>query len=82
MPADALVTQTFRGQETSLPLKINMGGVIPVIFASSVLAMPQTLFSAFPADPTTRTSTWSRSTNSFQQFHGGDPYYELVFLVD
>ena len=27
--------QTFRGQETSLPLKINMGGVIPVIFASS-----------------------------------------------
>ena len=29
--------QTFRGQETSLPLKINMGGVIPVIFASSVL---------------------------------------------
>src|SRR5256714_10687400 len=44
-------SQTFRGQETSLPLKINMGGVIPVIFASSVLAVPQTLFSAFPADP-------------------------------
>ena len=44
-------SQTFRGQETSLPLKINMGGVIPVIFASSVLAMPQTLFSAFPPDP-------------------------------
>jgi preprotein translocase subunit SecY len=44
--------QTFRGQETSLPLKINMGGVIPVIFASSVLAMPQTLLSApFPPDP-------------------------------
>ncbi|HSK72112.1 MAG TPA: preprotein translocase subunit SecY, partial [Pyrinomonadaceae bacterium] len=35
-------SQVYRGQETSLPLKINMGGVIPVIFASSVLAMPQT----------------------------------------
>ena len=73
-------TQTFRGQETSLPLKINMGGVIPVIFASSVLAMPQTLFSAFPADPANPTSTWSQISTFFQQFHGGDPYYELVFL--
>jgi preprotein translocase subunit SecY len=73
-------TQTFRGQETSLPLKINMGGVIPVIFASSVLAMPQTLFSAFPADPNEPNSAWSKVHAFFQQFHGGDPYYELVFL--
>ena len=73
-------TQTFRGQETSLPLKINMGGVIPVIFASSVLAMPQTLFSAFPADPANPDSAWSKVFTFFQQFHGGDPYYELVFL--
>lgn len=73
--------QTFRGQETSLPLKINMGGVIPVIFASSVLAMPQTLFSAFPADPANPDSAWSKVYTFFQQFHGGDPYYELVFLT-
>jgi preprotein translocase subunit SecY len=73
-------TQTFRGQETSLPLKINMGGVIPVIFASSVLAMPQTLFSAFPANPAEPNSAWSQIHAFFQQFHGGDPYYELVFL--
>lgn len=72
--------QTFRGQETSLPLKINMGGVIPVIFASSVLAMPQTLFSAFPADPANPDSAWSKVYTFFQQFHGGDPYYEFVFL--
>jgi preprotein translocase subunit SecY len=72
--------QTFRGQETSLPLKINMGGVIPVIFASSILAMPQTIFSAFPADPSDTTSAWARVYAFFQQFHGGDPYYELFFL--
>jgi preprotein translocase subunit SecY len=72
--------QTFRGQETSLPLKINMGGVIPVIFASSVLAMPQTLFSAFPADPNNPDAAWSKVYTFFQQFHGGDPYYEFVFL--
>src|SRR5690606_13690449 len=72
--------QTFQGQETSLPLKINMGGVIPIIFASSVLAMPQTLFAAFPADPNNPNSTWSQISTFFQQFHGGDPYYELVFI--
>jgi len=72
--------QTFRGQETSLPLKINMGGVIPVIFASSVLAMPQTLFSAFQPAQGDTTSTWAQIHAFFQQFHGGDPYYELVFI--
>jgi preprotein translocase subunit SecY len=30
------------GQSTHMPLKVNAGGVIPVIFASSLLALPQT----------------------------------------
>jgi preprotein translocase subunit SecY len=34
------------GQSTHLPLKVNAGGVIPVIFASSLLAFPQTLTQA------------------------------------
>jgi preprotein translocase subunit SecY len=72
--------QTFSGQETSLPLKINMGGVIPVIFASSILAMPQTLMAAFPPDQNNPNSTWSQIHAFFTQFHGGDPYYELVFI--
>ncbi len=72
--------ETFRGQETSLPLKINMGGVIPVIFASSVLAMPQTVFSALPPDPNNPNTVWGSIYNFFQQFHGGDPYYEFVFI--
>jgi preprotein translocase subunit SecY len=62
-------------------LKVNMGGVIPVIFASSVLAMPQTIFSAFPADPNNPNSAWSTVHNFFQLFHGGDPYYEMIFIT-
>ena len=31
------------GQSTHMPLKVNAGGVIPVIFACSLLAFPQTL---------------------------------------
>jgi preprotein translocase subunit SecY len=72
--------QTFQGQETSLPLKLNMGGVIPVIFASSVLAMPQTILTAFQPTGENPDSIWSKIYVFFQQFHGGDPYYELVFI--
>jgi preprotein translocase subunit SecY len=40
----------FQGQSTYLPLKINMAGVIPPIFASSLLTFPATLasFSTIP----------------------------------
>jgi preprotein translocase subunit SecY len=35
-------------QQTSMPLKVNMGGVIPVIFAASFLAFPQTIVNFMP----------------------------------
>ncbi len=73
--------QLVGGQQTVMPLKVNMGGVIPVIFASSVLAMPQTLFSAFPPNQNNQNSMWSKVFLFFQSFHGGDPYYELVFMT-
>ena len=72
--------QVFKGQETSLPLKFNMGGVIPIIFASSVLTMPQTLISLLPTDPDNPGSFWNKIQVFFQQFGGGDPYYEFVFI--
>jgi preprotein translocase subunit SecY len=73
--------QMVGGQQTTMPLKVNMAGVIPVIFASSVLSMPQSLFSAFPPDPAHPNSAWGRVYSFFQLFHGGDPYYELVFIT-
>jgi preprotein translocase subunit SecY len=72
--------QVFQGQDTSLPLKFNMGGVIPIIFASSVLAMPQTLFSAIPADPNNPESIWSQIVTFFNGFGGSDPYYNIIFI--
>ena len=35
--------KTFGGQQTFLPLKVNQAGVIPIIFASSILMFPATL---------------------------------------
>jgi preprotein translocase subunit SecY len=72
--------QVVGGQQTTMPLKINMGGVIPVIFASSVLSMPQSLFAAFPPDPNQANTTWAKIYTFFQTFHASDPYYELIFL--
>ncbi len=72
--------QIVSGQQTTMPLKINMGGVIPVIFASSVLSMPQSIFAAFPPDPANPNTLWAKVYNFFGLFHPGDPYYELIFL--
>jgi preprotein translocase subunit SecY len=72
--------QVVGGQQTTMPLKINIGGVIPVIFASSVLSMPQSLFAAFPPDPSNPNTAWGKVWTFFQTFHASDPYYELIFL--
>ncbi|HEU4435162.1 MAG TPA: preprotein translocase subunit SecY [Pyrinomonadaceae bacterium] len=71
--------QLVGGQQTTMPLKINMGGVIPVIFASSVLSMPQSLFAAFPPAVNDK-GWWATIWTFFQTFHASDPYYELIFL--
>ena len=72
--------QLVGGQQTNMPLKINMGGVIPVIFASSVLAIPQTVLQFLAYDPSQPESWRFKVHTFFQQFHGGDPYYELFFI--
>ena len=39
----------YGGQKTNLPLKMNMAGVMPVIFASSIVSIPATIAAFFPA---------------------------------
>ncbi|WP_026460032.1 preprotein translocase subunit SecY [Schaalia suimastitidis] len=46
----------YGGSTTYLPLKINMSGVIPVIFATSILALPP-MFAQF-GDPTSAWVQW------------------------
>ena len=42
----------YGGQSTTLPIKLNMSGVMPIIFASSILMLPQTiaLFVGMPTE--------------------------------
>jgi preprotein translocase subunit SecY len=60
-----------QGGATYMPLRVNMAGVIPVIFAAAVLALPPTLASFFP-------NTQSFVNNHFQY---GSAQYLLVEAV-
>lgn len=64
--------QMVATQSSHLPLKVNIAGVIPVIFASSVLAIPQTI-STF--------GTWGWLQKVNQWLGGGHPVYEALFVA-
>lgn len=49
--------RTYGGSSTYIPMKVNMAGVIPVIFASSLLYLPQ-LISSIAGNPDNRTLQW------------------------
>ena len=61
------------GQSTHLPLKVNSGGVIPVIFASSILAFPQTLGLVVQDSPYLE--------GLLEPISYGEPLYELLYVV-
>ncbi len=42
--------KVYGGQSTFIPLKVNQAGVIPIIFASSVLLFPYTIVRFFPGN--------------------------------
>jgi len=62
----------YGGSSTHIPLKVNTGGVIPVIFASSILAFPATIAQAFPGRVADAVS---------QQLGFGMPLYNLLYVV-
>jgi preprotein translocase subunit SecY len=63
------------GQSTHLPLRVNSGGVMPVIFASSVLTLPQTL-GAMPAIKNSR-----YFSEMFNALRWGEPLYTLLYAI-
>ncbi len=63
------------GQSTHLPLKVNAGGVIPIIFASSLLALPQTAIQA----NFVKNSPWL--SNMFGALGSSTPLYYLVYVL-
>jgi len=63
----------YGGSSTHIPLKVNTGGVIPVIFASSILAFPATVAGMFEA------GGWGRAI--VDQLSYGMPLYNLLYVT-
>jgi preprotein translocase subunit SecY len=62
----------YGGSSTHIPLKVNTGGVIPVIFASSILAFPATIASMMK-------SGWGDTVAT--QLGVGMPLYNLLYVA-
>jgi preprotein translocase subunit SecY len=62
----------YGGSSTHIPLKVNTGGVIPVIFASSILAFPATIAQMFKG-------AWAESF--IQQLNIGMPLHNLLYVI-
>ena len=67
----------YGGQATHIPIKVNMSGVMPVIFASSLLAMPQTLSLLFSGG----TPNWISSYLTVEGSVGVYVYSILNFIL-
>lgn len=48
----------YGGQSTHIPIRVNATGVMPIIFATSILSFPQLLISIFDADTSSGFSKW------------------------
>jgi preprotein translocase subunit SecY len=64
--------KVYGGSNTYLPLRVNTAGVIPVIFASSILVIPTTLSGLIKAP-------WAQAIGN--QLRVGEPLYYLLQVV-
>ena len=64
----------YGGQSTYLPLKVNTGGVIPVIFASSVVVVPGAVAGLAPPD-------WTWLQGAAAAVGNGQPIYYLLYAA-
>jgi len=62
----------YGGQTTHLPLRINTAGVIPPIFASSILLFPATIGSFYQAEWVQTISAW---------FHPTSAVYDVLYVA-
>jgi preprotein translocase subunit SecY len=68
--------KVYGGQSSHLPLKLNMAGVIPPIFASSIILFPATLAGWFG---TSERMFWLRDLSGM--LHPGQPIYVMLYAA-
>ena len=69
----------YGGQSTHIPIKVSMAGVMPIIFAVSIMSFPQTINMFIYGANGVPTGVWGTISNWFQQTH--PVYIALYFLL-
>ena len=64
--------KVYGGQSTHLPLRVNTGGVIPIIFAASIITIPATIAQMIKVP---------LLQNVAKQFQMGMPLYNLLYVA-
>ena len=67
----------YGGQSSNIPLKVNLSGVLPVIFASSILSLPPTI-EMFVENKITEGGFWD---TFFGWFQPTSPVYAIVYFL-
>ena len=65
----------YGGQSSHLPIKVALGGVLPIIFASSILSIPSTINLFVNAD---KESFWGKF---FNLFNTTQPLYIILYFI-
>lgn len=67
----------YGGQSTHIPIKVAMSGVMPIIFAMSLMSLPQTICYFFGIDGT-GTGFWNGFVRVFSQ---SSPIYAVIYFL-
>ena len=63
----------YGGQSSNLPISLNMNGVMPIIFASSIVSLPATIAAFFP-----NSKFWTGVLNVFNYT---SPLYLVLYII-
>lgn len=73
----------YGGQNTHMPIKVNMSGVLPIIFASSILSLPGTV-QMFLSSSKYEDNFWGKFFNAFQSdswWYAGMYFILIIFFA-
>ena len=68
----------YGGQSSNLPIKVNMAGVMPVIFASTMVMLPQTIIGFFGQPPEGSVREWIINNLGMSSVAGAILYLVLI----
>ena len=68
----------YGGQNTHIPIKVNMSGVMPIIFAGSILSIPPTIQMFIPSAKLADSKFW---TGFFKVFTSTHWAYGIIYFI-